>query len=80
MIIEFQGCSLEIAHIGTRKEIEREIYLARPFWCIVEENNQLWEYLKGIANAACEAGRQLAAFLKTDEGKQLVELCGVWNK
>ncbi|MCK9570836.1 hypothetical protein M0R72_17940 [Candidatus Pacearchaeota archaeon] len=67
--IEFrEGCSLEIAHIGTSEQIAMQIALDRAFRSAADVGQQLREAVYRIGEAAAEAGRQFAAFLKTQEG------------
>jgi hypothetical protein len=80
MIVEFQGdCSLEIAHVGTRDEIEALIFLTRCFRISSADliGRRLVKTIEQIDEAAAEAGRQLAEFLKTAKGIELIEKCGV---
>lgn len=80
MIIELQGCSLEIAHIGTREAIEFEVLLDYTGLKAAEAGKMLRETIEQAIEAMGEFGRQFLAFLKTDEGKQLLELYGVGNQ
>ena len=66
--IEFQGCSLEIAHIGTREEIEMEILIEcaqRAADSLADIGRMIYSVFSdaftALGKAFCEIGENMKA-------------------
>jgi len=73
MIVELRNCSLEIAHIGTREQIQIEMILTN--W--PEIYTQLSAAIQTISDVVVGAVGQIADFLNSDNGKRMLAEAGV---
>jgi hypothetical protein len=80
MKIILQNCSLEIAHIGTREEIERVIIIEQAVERIQETVVAISDALGKLAEACREAVESFVRFTREPGSVELLKWLGVVNR